>query len=398
MKLIRRGRSLLRLLGFVTLSAQLVQAGDVITVDNFSDQPVAGMTTLREAIELANTMSGAEIVFDPTAFSTPQTITLESGDMIITEPMKIIGPGSDLLTIDADNQSRIFTLYDDNNSTAVTVTISEITFTNGNGESSINNGTGGCIMSLEKLKLIRSVVNNCSASVRGGGVRTHRGGNLIENSMVLSNSAGVEGGGLFHQGSFDSRIVGSTFSGNSAADGGGVYVKQTEGFDVINSTIINNQANTGAGISSTSTLNINHSTIVDNLGEGVSLRRDIIQNSIVAGNTDGDCVFSETGFTNLNNLDTDGSCGGDESVGHITVADPMLEPLAMYGGMTLTQRPLPGSLVIDAGDDFVCAEIDQRGELRPQDGDADDTPACDIGAVELTAQDDVLFQNGFDGL
>lgn len=378
------------------LGMQLAHAGDVITVDSVSDQPEAGLTTLREAIDLANTLSGAEIVFDSAVFSTPRTITLENGDMIITEPMKIIGPGVDLLTIDGNNQSRIFTLNDGNAQAAFTVTISGITFTNGNGESAFSNGEGGCIQSLEKLILRDSVVKNCSAS-SGGGVFTNRAGNVIENSFFLNNSAGLSGGGFAHHGSVNSKIIGSTFTGNTAGvRGGAIHVAQTGSFEVSNSTIINNQANTGAGISSTSTLNINNSTIVDNLGEGVNLKQDNIQNSIVAGNTEGDCVFSEIGFNNLNNLDTDGSCGVNNPVGHITVADPMLEPLAYYGGSTLTRRPLPGSAAIDRGDDFLCAEIDQRGELRPQDGDANGSFLCDIGAVELTPNDDVVFKDGFD--
>ena len=37
----------------------------------------------------------------------------------------------------------------------------------------------------------------------------------------------------------------------------------------------------------------------------------------------------------------------------------------------------------------VDAVADQRGIARPQDGDGDDDPRCDIGAVELTATEEV---------
>lgn len=396
-----RKRRLLRIIlnwGVVgLLGIQWAHAGDVITVDSVGDQPQAGLTTLREAIELANTMGNAEIVFDPAVFSTPQTIILGDGDMTITKPMKIFGSGTDLLTIDADNQSRIFTLNDGNGQGAFTVTISGITFTNGNGESAFENGIGGCIYSHEKLQLFDSVIKNCHASQDAGGVFIHRALNVIENSLFLNNTAGRDGGGVGHSGSVNSRIVGSTFIGNTAGNGGGaIHVIQTGSFEVINSTITNNQANIGAGIRSTSALNINNSTIVDNLGEGVNLKQDNIQNSIIAGNTSGDCFFSETGFTNVHNLDSDGSCGGAAPLGHITVADPMLEPLANYGGLTSTYRPLPGSPVIDAGDDLTCDVLDQRGISRPQNGDNDDKTVCDIGAVELAEVEDVIYLNGFD--
>jgi hypothetical protein len=379
------------------MTVQLALAGDQITVDSTSDQPQAGLTTLREAIDEANTLSGAEIIFDPLVFSAPQTITLEQGDMIITEPMTISGPGSDLLIIDADNLSRIFTLEDGNGQGAFTVNIAGMTLTNGNGESAIGNGRGGCVYSNEKLKLIASVIKNCSASTRGGGVETNRAGNLIENSLFQNNSTPGIGGGLFHQSSVGSKVIGSTFIGNSAdSRGGGLHVSQTGAFEVINSTFTNNQASTGAGISATSALNINNSTIVDNLGEGVNLRQDTIQNSIVAGNTDGDCVFTNTGFDNLHNLDTDGSCVGDTVNGHLTVADPMLEALVITGGLTASHRPLPDSPVIDSGDDLFCAETDQRGQLRPQDGDDNGDPVCDIGAVERADVEEVIFAGGFD--
>lgn len=382
---------------FALMGLQMAQAGDVITVDSVSDQPQAGLTTLREAIELANTLDNAEIVFDAIVFSTPQTIILENGDIIITKRMQIIGPGAGLLTIDADNQSRIFTLNDGIDSSAFDVTIANMTLTNGNGESVQSSGEGGCIQSEETLKLRAAVIINCSASNIGGGVYAVRAFNVIENSFFLNNTAASEGGGYYHTGSVNSRIIGSTFVGNIAGNSGGaIHVIQTGSFEVINSTITNNQANIGAGIRSTSALNINNSTIVDNLGEGVNLKQDNIQNSIIAGNTDGDCVFSETGFANVHNLDTDGSCVGAVPTGHITVPDPMLEPLANYGGTTFTQRPMPGSPVIDNGDVLSCASIDQRAQIRPQDGDNDNNPICDIGAVELAEFEEVIFINGFD--
>jgi hypothetical protein len=45
---------------------------------------------------------------------------------------------------------------------------------------------------------------------------------------------------------------------------------------------------------------------------------------------------------------------------------------------------LPGSPAIDAGDNAVCADVDQRGVARPQDGQ------CDIGAYELETPPAVL--------
>jgi PKD repeat protein len=56
--------------------------------------------------------------------------------------------------------------------------------------------------------------------------------------------------------------------------------------------------------------------------------------------------------------------------------------LADNGGLTLTHTPLEDSPAIDAGDDNSCPAKDQRGALRPFDGDGSGQATCDIGAVE----------------
>ncbi len=87
------------------------------------------------------------------------------------------------------------------------------------------------------------------------------------------------------------------------------------------------------------------------------------------------------------NLDTDGSCGFS-AAGDISNGDPNLGPLHNNGGQTTTRALLPRSDAIDAGDNAICAAdpvngIDQRGVSRPQDGDGNGSPICDIGAYEL---------------
>lgn len=187
-----------------------IAGGNQIVVNSVSDQPEPGLTTLREAIDEANTLNGSEIIFDPNVFSTPKTITLKNGDMIINEPLTIAGPGAGLLTVDGDNLSRIFTLDDGFAGAAFTVRIQGITLTKGNGESSNNNGRGGCIYSNERLRLSSAVIKNCSASIQGGGVKINRAGNTVENSFFLNNTTAGKGGGLSHQSSVGSSIIGST--------------------------------------------------------------------------------------------------------------------------------------------------------------------------------------------
>ncbi|HEX4960304.1 MAG TPA: IPTL-CTERM sorting domain-containing protein, partial [Thermoanaerobaculia bacterium] len=62
--------------------------------------------------------------------------------------------------------------------------------------------------------------------------------------------------------------------------------------------------------------------------------------------------------------------------------DPLLGPLAGNGGPTLTQRPLPGSPAIDAGDPAIPSPpaTDQLGFARIFG------PAVDLGSVEVGQQ------------
>src|SRR5262249_1969395 len=97
----RRGRRRPLLVGPLRLEDRAVPA--TFTATNTND---AGAGSLRQAILDANADSVADqIVFDPGVNG--QTITLSSGDMLISEPLNITGPGSGLLTIDANQTSRI---------------------------------------------------------------------------------------------------------------------------------------------------------------------------------------------------------------------------------------------------------------------------------------------------
>ncbi len=397
MNIIKSATAISKCIAIGIIGIQMAHAGKSVTVDSISDQPEPGFTTLREAIELSNTASDVEINFDAEVFSTPQTITLENGEMLISSSMIINGPGANLLTVDANNSSRIFNL-DDGTNDDIQVEISGLTLMNGN-----TGGPGGCINSRETLKLRSSIIKSCFAGANGGGMHGFNARDLlVENCSFLDNFSDNNGGGIFRQNGSGNSIINSTFSGNSASErGGGLAVTQVNAMDFINNTVSGNSANNGAGVFSNTSLNINNSTIVNNTGTGVRFSDGSIQNSIIAGNTDGDCVFTEIGFNNLNNFSGDGSCdllpprGGGG-----VIVDPMLGPLADNGGLTPTHLPLIGSPVIDSGDECACAQFDQRGLARPIDGDGDEEVACDIGAVEVTTleDNDLIFIDGFEEL
>lgn len=57
-------------------------------------------------------------------------------------------------------------------------------------------------------------------------------------------------------------------------------------------------------------------------------------------------------------------------------------PIADNGGATWTQALSFASSAIDAADPEICVDFDQRGVVRPEDGDDDETAVCDMGAFE----------------
>jgi hypothetical protein len=127
---------------------------------------------------------------------------------------------------------------------------------------------------------------------------------------------------------------------------------------VTNCTLSGNQALTGGAIGS----------------EG-SRARTTLSNTVVANNADVNCNSYRTiedGGGNLSYPDT--TCPGINN-------NPMLGPLANWGGPTQTMGLRAGSAALDAANDATCAAVpvnnlDQRGITRPVG------PHCDIGAFE----------------
>lgn len=129
---------------------------------------------------------------------------------------------------------------------------------------------------------------------------------------------------------------------------------------------------------------LNHVTIAGNralahaaqLGGGIySTNGNVeISNAIIANSASGsNCIGTiiDGGY----NLSSDGSANFT-APGSLNNTDPVLGPLADYGGPTPTMALLNGSPAIDAAGAGSCPTADQRGIARPSGA------ACDIGAFE----------------
>ena len=194
--------------------------------------------------------------------------------------------------------------------------------------------------------------------------------------------------------------------------GGGVYVFTGESATFTNTTIDGNTATTydGGGITAgqDATLTILNSTITDNgagrFGGGVLLHQGAdatVTNSVVALNTAGTsgADVAETGTPSTliaghsffgTNVAIDTDNGGNINNG----GDPLLAALADNGGPVATRGMLPGSVLIDAGDDAAASGLttDANDNARLSG------PHVDIGATEaqyllVTTASDVVDAN-----
>ena len=381
------------------------------TVTSLND---GGPGSLRQAI--ADAVSGETIDFAVTG-----TITLTSGELSIDKDLTITGPGESQLTINGNNNSRVFYVG------TFTVTISGLTitegYTNGNaggifnlaGTLTLTNCTvsgnnadaaaGGIYNLFGTLSLTNCTVsgNNAHGSY-GGGIYNLGGTLTLTNCSVSGNTAGNDGGGIDNYDG-NATLAGCTISGNSATghrDGGIEHYEGT--MTLTNCTVSGNTAAIGGGIhdfyQNTTLTNCTVSGNTAVAGGGIAAQQEGVvsfKNTIIADNSDTngapDCWVDPIGTYTLKSYgfslveDTSGCRISEEANPgtDITGQDPNLGPLQNNGGSTETQALLEGSPAIEAALDCTLIDgtspvtEDQRGVSRPQ-GDY-----CDIGAYESPA-------------
>ena len=201
-----------------------------------------GDFSLREAIGLANGSIGANTIsFSAAMFATPQTSLLKLGEMVMNDAVTLIGPGQQFLTIDAQEQSRIFNITADTGDFA----ISGLTLTGGKTTDSSFLGAGGAIRSdttFGNLTIADSTISDSSSGESGGGISS-RGHLTLTNSIVSGNSATGEGGGVS---AIDLTISDSMVIGNSTTLlGGGINAFVV--VSITNSTVSDNSAGSAGG-------------------------------------------------------------------------------------------------------------------------------------------------------
>ncbi len=306
------------LLASLLLAMNPLRAATLV-VTNLSD---TGPGTLRGIIS-GPLVGGDTVQFDPSLSG--QTIFLTSGEIQLDQNVSIDAsalPGG--ITIDGTGNSRIFEVF-----VNVSANLTSLTLTHGyatNGGAILNSGT-----------LLGTLCTFAGNTVYNGG-----GGGAIANDL------GTVG------------LLECTISGNSATSGvgvGGGIFNLSGGHQVVldQCTVSGNSAGTGGGFFSV------------NLGS-TSLSTLLVYNTIIAGNT-------AASYADV--APDSGAAPPTQEGVNLIGGNPLLAPLANYGGPTPTLPPLPGSPAIDGCTNGALFSIDQRGYPRIVG------PFEDIGAVEL---------------
>lgn len=403
------------LLIFLLASSSVALAGESPLVVMNSDSDGAG--SLRQMI--ADAPADSLLTFDPSLNG--EIIDLGGSELLIERNLIIdasalpdgilIDGGGDGDFVQEDGESRCIRISDGDTESDIAVTLNNLTLQNGShdgdeGGANLNNdredvvlrncrirggrafggdggADGGGISSIEgSLAMFDcSVSGNRTQGTNafGGGIASVFGTLTMEGCSVFDNhteGSGANGGGIFRStapADPATTITRCTISGNSAPNArGGGYYNFFGNTTFAHCTVINNA---GSGI----------------LGGGVvattsSFTNVAMSSSIVVGNAGGDVVV--TGVTRNSfssgggNVIGVGNATGAFTVGgdQIEITDPLLGPLADYGGATLTHLPFADSPAIDAAT-ISDSTIDQRG--FPVVGNAPDSGAVEFRGLDV---------------
>ena len=158
------------------------------TVRNLTD---GGLGSLRAAIASANTNPGADVI--AFAAGVRGTVALTSGELVITDALRIDGPGSGRLAVSGNNASRVFNIGG-----GAEVEIDGLTVTRGHGLL-----RGGGILNAGTLTLSDAVVSDNvvvglpgatpASDAMGGGILNNGNLTVRHTTFVHNRSLGADG-------------------------------------------------------------------------------------------------------------------------------------------------------------------------------------------------------------
>ena len=284
---------------------------------------------------------------------------------------------------------------------------------------------GGGISNAAPLTLNGVLVSGNVAATNGGGI--YNDAQLTVNDSTIGTMTGFAnpntaegGGGLFDTGMHTTAINASSIVGNTATGGGGISARSLVTLNITNTTIAKNAStDVGGGITTNGPVNLKNDTIADNTsandstGGGAGLNgfgsavysyvNTAFQHNVVSASSasancgcSGPSCKAGTLVSLGHNIADDTSCALS-AAGDIPSTNAQLQGLAGNGGRTETMGLLMNTPAVDAGDNANCPNTDQRGNMRPADGNLHGNMACDIGAYELFTPSNDLHVSGKNG-
>jgi len=343
--------------------------------------------SLRDAVIQANEFDNPDtIIFDDSAFlpgnsNLPNTIQLQRsedafGQLDITQPLRILGPGPRKLTVNAAGGSRIFNVDDGDDDAGTGVEIGGMILTGGTAFGTDDAGRGGAIFNKEHLTLTEVVVQYNSASNGGGIFQGLSTASLSVNRSLISGNSATHGGGIYNGLDGDdtqptTTINNSTLSGNMAdrdsGYGGGVF-NRNGSLNINNSTISENSAYLGTGVGSWGNplpedpdSDPPPETIFTTISSSI-LAWDSSTDVETIGKVDDVDLLPSVTSAGFNLIRVTGSGVALAATDLPALTDPLLLPLDDYGGSTDVYLPSNTSPAIDAGDpNTEVTGFEQRG-------------------------------------
>ena len=246
-----------------------------------------GVTTLREALSLANANPDADtITFD--AGLTGGTLTLAQGTLYATEAVTIDGDidGNGTPDITVNRNGADWGIQADGNG-------ADITF---NGLTVTGSGFSGIYSFNSNTTIRNSVLTGNGQSGRyGGGAGAYGGSLTIENTTITDNRMDSyfpsSGGGVAALNA-DLTIRNSSITNNFAYYGGGIYANSNSPVTIEDTNISGNSAGYGGGGGWLTNATIKRTTVDNNdagagAGGGLILDNSTIENSTISNNSTG---------------------------------------------------------------------------------------------------------------
>ncbi|MBI3781988.1 MAG: hypothetical protein HY270_01165 [Deltaproteobacteria bacterium] len=277
---------------------------------------MAGVCTLRAAVEEANALSGADVITVPSGM-----VHISQGEIAVASNVTVNGAGSSKSIVDAGYSSRIFNVT-------------------------------GAVLNISGLRLQRGmVVDDCGGALYVDSTSTLVvSDSVITHSRCKAESVSVQGAGLCNDGQTtltNVRVRGNRLFGGYYNDGDGGGIENNGDLSLNHTEISQNRITAsgggweqGAGLSNYGTLNINHVVVAGNrIRAGVGPAGD--------SSVDGAGIYNEGTITG-GDLTLEGNVG--LAKGSTYAQGGGLSCFASLSSVTLSGVTATGNRIIAKGD------------------------------------------------